>query len=453
VRKLAERNGGGIRIYIPGPANSMTDKQEELRIPVRVEVDPDARGATFRLPGETFHLGLRTFSPWKRVAFKPGLGIRVHGIVRFYVVSLEPHVEIYLTPTQIDPEKPAMPISEPLFYSVYLAKLIGPYSTLGLAEDTWALNERVIDEDAFLTQVWLNHEEREKMFLNALDQTKRGVVACVFDCTDRIQHMFWRCFDENHPANRGKEVARYADTIRDLYIRMDELLGRVMEKCSDPRTVLMVMSDHGFTEFSRGMNLNSWLVENGYMVMEDGGKSCKDWFQGVDWSKTRAYCFGLTGIYLNLKDREGKGIVEPKEALALKREIAAKLSGLRDEERGRVAVTDAVVAEDIYSGPYLVNSPDILPAFNAGYRVSWEAAVGKADGKVFADNEKSWSGDHCVDPRLVPGVFFSSRRLARDQIGIVDIGASVLDLYGIEAPRHMNGRSFFRSEAGGREHV
>jgi predicted AlkP superfamily phosphohydrolase/phosphomutase len=206
----------------------------------------------------------------------------------------------------------------------------------------------------------------------------------------------------------------------------------------------MVMSDHGFTEFSRGMNLNSWLVENGYMTMKNGDKTCMDWFNGVDWSKTKAYAFGLTGIYINKVGREGHGIVEPGETLALKREMASKLTGLRDEERGTVAVNDAVVAEDIYSGPYLENSPDILPAFNIGYRVSWESAVGKADGQVFSDNTKSWSGDHCVDPRLVPGVFFCSRRLARKDPGIVDIGASVLDLFGIQTPRHMTGRSFFR---------
>lgn len=448
LRKIAERKGNVVEAYVPGPTNSMTDKQEELRVPVRAVID-EAKGiVTLHLPGEKLELRPREYSPWVRVAFKPGLGVRVHGIVRFCVLSLRPHFELYLTPTQIDPEKPAMPISEPLFYSVYLAKLFGPYSTLGLAEDTWALNERILDEELFLKQVWDTHEEREAMFFNALDQTKRGVVACVFDTTDRIQHMFWRYFDEKHPANRGKDTERHKNAIEEMYVRHDELLGRIMAKCEDPRTVLMLMSDHGFTEFSRGMNLNSWLVDHGYMKMKNGDKTCLDWFHGVDWEKTKAYAFGLTGMYINKVGREGHGIVEPGEALALKREIAAKLTGLLDEERGIVAVNDAVVAEDIYSGPYLDNSPDILPAFNIGYRVSWESAVGKADGTVFSDNTKSWSGDHCVDPRLVPGIFLCNRRLAQKHPGIVDIGASVLDLFGIPIPRHMTGRSFFRAAEG-----
>ena len=75
---------------------------------------------------------------------------------------------------------------------MYLAKLLGSYSTLGMAEDTWALNEGVIDEDAFLKQAYLTMAEREQMFENALEKTRRGVVACVFDTSDRVQHMFYR---------------------------------------------------------------------------------------------------------------------------------------------------------------------------------------------------------------------------------------------------------------------
>ena len=450
VEKLVVKRNGVINAYVPGPSNSMTDEQEELRVPLKIRVDDEKEIATFELEGKKFDLGLKEYSEWKQVGFKPGLGINIAGITRFYIMSFKPHFELYLQPTQIDPEKPAMPISEPLFYSVYYSKLFGPYATLGLAEDTWALNERVIDEEAFLKQVWLNHEEREKQFFNALDQTKQGMVSVVFDCTDRVQHMFWRYFDKDHPANAGKDTVVHKDTIEKMYIRMDELLGRVMEECDDTRTVLMLLSDHGFTKFERGFNFNSFLVENGYMVMKDGGKTCNDWFRGVDWTKTKAYCFGLTGIYLNIKNREGQGIIEPgEEAVALKREIAAKLKGYRDEERNQVAIRDCKISDDLFTGPYRENGPDIIPCFKIGYRISWESAVGKADGTILSDNTKSWSGDHCVDPRLVPGVFFSNRKLARNKIGIIDVGASVLDLFGIPKPRHMTGRSFYRPDPSG----
>src|ERR1017187_3776421 len=149
----------------------------------------------------------------------------------------------------IDTLNQALKISHPSYYATYLAKLLGVYSTLGMAEDTWALNERAIDEDAFLQQAWLTYEERERMFFSALDRTGRGVVACVFDTTDRVQHMFFRHMD------RG---GAYSRVIEDLYIRADGLVGKAMEYVN-PGTALVVLSDHGFTSFERGVNLNAWL--------------------------------------------------------------------------------------------------------------------------------------------------------------------------------------------------
>ncbi len=107
-----------------------------------------------------------------------------------------------MTPIHIDPERPALPISHPRYYSSYLAKLLGPFATLGLAEDTWALNERALDEDGFLEQAYLIHEERERQLFDALDKTQSGVVVCVFDATDRIQHMFYRYGDADPRADR-----------------------------------------------------------------------------------------------------------------------------------------------------------------------------------------------------------------------------------------------------------
>ena len=99
-------------------------------------------------------LKLGEYSDWIKLQYKAGLGIKVTGIARVLVKSIEPHFSMYVTPINIDPEKPVLPISYPGIFSVYHAKLNGSYSTLGLAEDTWALNERVIDEDDFLKQAY-----------------------------------------------------------------------------------------------------------------------------------------------------------------------------------------------------------------------------------------------------------------------------------------------------------
>jgi hypothetical protein len=110
-----------------------------------------------------------------------------------------------------------MPISHPSYYASYLARKIGPFATLGLAEDTWALNERVTDEATFLQQAHDIDTERQAMFFTSLDKLRRGCLVCVFDATDRIQHMFWRHLDPGHPASRGREASPHHDAIEAIY--------------------------------------------------------------------------------------------------------------------------------------------------------------------------------------------------------------------------------------------
>ncbi len=350
------------------------------------------------------------------------------------------HFSLYMSPINIDPERPAMPISHPAYYAPYLAKRIGAYSTLGLAEDTWALNEGVTDEATFLQQTYDIDRERQAMFFTALDRLRRGSLVCVFDATDRIQHMFWRHIDKGHPAARGKQDSRHRDAIRDLYVHNDKLVGQVMEQLGD-RDVLMVISDHGFSSFRRGVNLNSWLRQEGYLVLKDGADPGAEWLRDVDWPSTRAYCLGLTGMFLNLRGREASGAVAAgAEAARLKAELVNKLNGLRDGEAGAVGIREVFDTTKLYAGPYLENGPDLLIGYNAGYRTSWDCATGVVAGPVFEDNVKPWSGDHCIDPRLVPGVLFCNRRVDTEQPALIDIAPTALRLFGIEPPPYMDGR-------------
>jgi len=306
------------------------------------------------------------------------------------------------------------------------------------------LNEHAIDNDAFLKQSYLVYEEREAMFMSALDRTRRGVVACVFDTTDRVQHMFFAQKDGTGP---------YSGVIEDLYMRADKLVGKAF-KHVDEETALFVISDHGFASFERGADLNSWLLQNGYLTLKPGSSGETGYLKDIDWDRTRAYTFGLAGVYLNLQGREERGIVKSgAEAAALKRELAAKLSGLRDEGRGRIAIRQAWPSESLYTGPYLDAAPDLIVGFADGYRASWDAAVGKVTGTVFSDNLKAWSGDHCIDPHLVPGVIFCNRKILAEDPGIEDMAPTALDLFGIEPPPHMEGRSVFKTarKAVGRE--
>jgi predicted AlkP superfamily phosphohydrolase/phosphomutase len=429
-----------IETKVQGPENTLRSDSAPLELPLRIRIDRSKRVAEADLDGTRVELAPGRLSDWVTLRFRAAPAVTVTGITRLLVTEMDEHFSLYMSPINLDPERPAMPISHPPYYSAYLAKRIGTYSTLGMAEDTWALNEGVTDEATFLQQTYDIDRERETMFFSALDRLRRGSLVCVFDATDRIQHMFWRYLDKDHPAARGKQDSRHRDAIRDLYVHNDKLVGRVMEQLG-ARDVLMVLSDHGFSSFRRGVNLNSWLKQKGYLVLKEGGDAEAEWLRDVDWSVTRAYCLGLTGMFLNLKGREASGTVAAgAEAMQLKAEIAGKLNGLRDVTAGDVGIREVFDTAKLYAGPYLENGPDLLIGYNAGYRTSWDCATGVVGGPVFEDNVKAWSGDHCIDPRLVPGVLFCNRRVDTEQPALIDIAPTALRLFGIEPPPYMDGR-------------
>jgi predicted AlkP superfamily phosphohydrolase/phosphomutase len=431
---------GGVRLPLTGSQDALRGSltgPERNTVGFVIRPCASSNCRVLEIQGQTFTLRVGQYTPWVRLRFSESTFPPTRGIVRFLLTESDPDVSLYATPVEIDPEHPALPISYPSYYSVYLAKLLGSFATLGMAEDTWALNEGAINEGAFLEQAKLIQQEREAMFFSALKRTRRGVLACVFDTPDRVQHMFYRYID---PARNQVGESPHSATIENMYRDMDRIVGRAMSYL-DSDTALFILSDHGFCSFRRGVNLNAWLHRNGYLALQAGLTEGGDYFEGIDWSQTRAYTFGLAGVYLNLSGREAHGIVEPDEAAALKAEIASKLESLTDEETGVVAIRGVYDSRTIYNGPYLEAAPDFVIGYAPGYRASWSAAVGKVTSAVFEDNLKCWSGDHCVDPRAVPGVLFSNRKFAIDNPGIEDIAPTALDLFGINAPRWMEGKA------------
>ncbi len=437
TRYPLQRAGNHLEGLIEGPEDASIEGRGSLTVPFRFV----PRDAILEIQGQSIPLRLGAYSPWIKLEFRTALGAKVTGIARFLLKETQPECTLYVSPVNLDPERPALPISHPRHYAVYLANLLGPFATLGMPEDTWALNEGILDEEAFLRQVELAQEEREAMFVHALETTRRGVLACVFDAADRVQHMFYRYLDPRHPAF-GSD-GKHALAIEETYRRMDATVGVALAYV-DPGAVLFVLSDHGFCGFRRGVNLNAWLHQNGYLALKDGAAAGARYLQGVDWSRTRAYALGLAGLYLNLRGREAQGAVEPgREAQALKRELIAKLSNLRDEERNEVAIRRMYATDALYRGPYLEGGPDLIVGFNEGYRTSWGAAVGQVTDRVFEDNTKAWSGDHSVDPALVPGVLFSNRRIDAEAPGLEDLAPTALALFGVEPPEWMEGKPVF----------
>ena len=445
---LEMRNGVAYGV-ITGPANTLRRDGDDMHLSFEVRLGTNGTSAQLVVSGRSHPLPLRQHTPWIELAFQAGLGITVRGIVRFYLIERTPHVKLYMTPINIDPDRPALPISHPFTYAVYLSKTQGRYATLGMAEDTSALNEGVLDEAAFLDQTYLVHHERERMFFDALEKTPRGAVVCVFDITDRLQHMFFRHLDEGHPANRGRN-GDHRDAIRTLYGEMDDLVGRTMKMVGED-AVLLVMSDHGFKPFRRSVNLNSWLYTQGLLAVKDRPTGA-DMFRDVDWSRTKAYAVGFGGIYLNLAGREAQGIVSPgAEAEHVRQAIRDGLLRLYDEKEAVHPVREVYDARTAYSGPYVNDAPDLIVGFRPGHRVGWISVTGGISDTVIEDNDRPWSGDHNFNPPDVPGMLFCNRPIVPGEASILDIAPTVLDLFGVAVPGYCDGKPLMPAhEAGAR---
>jgi len=422
---------GVARTQIKGPRHPWSANERHLTVPMQVRRSRQAETVTLRVNRMRLDLKVGEYTDWVRLKFRAG-PVTICGIVRFCLISCGREVEIYMTAIHVDPERPAMRIGHPAFFSDALAKQVGTFGTLGLMEDTSALNDGILDERTFLEQVWQACEERKAMLFATIERKLDDLVVCVFDTPDRVQHMFWRDLDD------GEVPA----AIEHAYVEMDRLVGQTLARAAKD-TLLLVLSDHGFTSFRRGVNLNAWLHRNGYLHVLPGADRGADWLQAVDWSRTRAYALGLVGIFVNLKGREARGIVEPGEELdELLTELKVKLEELTDEDGAvRRAIRRVHVTQRDFDGPQRFDGPDLLIGFEKGYRCSREGARGCLSEEVFCDNTKHWSGDHCVDPALVPGVLFANRPLKRRAPHIMDVAPTVLDAFGLEPPSDMQGRS------------
>jgi predicted AlkP superfamily phosphohydrolase/phosphomutase len=213
----------------------------------------------------------------------------------------------------------------------------------------------------------------------------------------------------------------------------------------DENTLLVVLSDHGFGSFRRAFDTNTWLWQNGLLAFTDSQKPADqqgNGFANVDWSKTYAYAVGLGGIYLNLKGREHDGILaEGAEADRVRTAIQEGLAEYPDRETHRAAIRSVSRREELYSGAYVKDAPDLLVNFHPGFRVSWQSALGGFAESLLQDNTRRWSGDHIVDPESVPGILFANRTLRHNYARIVDMAPTILEHLGVPVPSTMEGVS------------
>ncbi len=438
VERLEPNADGSFVARLPGPRNPKD--RALLRVDLTIRVDGDA--LTIHSAGtppsrSTVRHG-KAQSEWLRVKFKAGLLQSVSGLVRFRLVRRAPDLELYASPVNFDPDAPLFPISAPSGYARELVDAVGTYYTAGMIEDHTGLNNGRIDEWAFLDQCREVWDEREAMLRHELNRLDAGFLYCLFDTPDRVQHMFWRYIEADHPANGGHAPSpEFARVIDDAYRRADRALGTVLD-AADDQTLVIALSDHGFHSFRRGFHVNSWLRDHGLLTLKD---DAGEFPNSIDWTQTRAYALGLGGIYLNLRGREGQGIVAPEDAETLKAEIARGLTGLVDPATGAVAVRAVKTREELYSGPFVGEAADLAVFLGSGQRISWSSALGGTGDGWFEDNVKKWSGDHIIDPALVPGVLLMNRPFQGDGADLRDLAPTVRHAFGIEPKPDAEGRS------------
>jgi len=475
---LVQEYGGRIDTSLVGPPNPFKDGDKHEQAPLVIHVDREAGAAVVDTGSEKVVLRPGEWSDFLRVNFDllPLGAESMSGIVRFYLRSIEPELELYASPVDFDPESPAVTISEPEDASAELARSIGRYYTQGMAEDVNALKYGVLDDVEFMQQTNLVFLERRRMLDYALDRYVEndggGLLFFYFSTIDLCCHMMWRHYDAAHPAHdaefaakdssawSGREGSKWADTVHDLYLRMDPVLGQIRERIGDKAT-LIVMSDHGFAPYRRKFSLNTWLLEEGYLVLREGRdrELARDdpryekvfLFDPtvVDWSRTRAYGMGFNGLYLNLAGRERdnpdtpddeSGIVDPADAPALLAEIEAKLLAIEDSATGVKPVLRCDLATEVYHGPRLAEAPDMVVGYNAGYGNSDPSSSGRIPHAVLEDNTGgTFNGSHLMAPEVVSGLLLSNRPVRDGAHGLQDLTVEILAQYGISPPEALKG--------------
>jgi predicted AlkP superfamily phosphohydrolase/phosphomutase len=413
---------------IPAGRNSWCGQIEGPKgLTLSVEVRREGASAIqLACQGQSAMLRRGEWSDWFSSAFADLAGFAWRGLVRFYARALDPEIELYQSPLQIDPRAPCLPLSYPDDYVEALVDRYGLFATLGWPEDATGLEEGRLDTAGFLTQVDRAFETQAEMTLAALEEKDHDLLVSVLEATDRVQHMFWPDYD----------------VILDYYRRFDALVGEVCARLA-PNDILFILSDHGFKPVQKMVHVNNWLRDQGWLVPAAGAEGRGALPRHVDWSRTRAYAVGLSKIYVNLQGREAQGSVTWADYARICEEIARGLARLQDPETGAPILCRVYLRDDLYHGAHLADSGDLILGFYPGYRTSRRSARGSwCAGPTISPNKKRWSADHCsIDPAFVPGVLCSNRDLEWMGASILDLAPTILTLLEAPVPPAMDGKS------------
>ena len=447
IFKLDER-----RPYL-GSGESKRRNYEPSEVPLDIYIDPDNPVIKIELQDQEIILEEGEWSGWVPIVFEMWSPVvEANGIVRFYLKEVRPDFKLYASPINMDPTNPDIPVTNPPEYAQQIAEDIGYYYTQGMPEDTKARQADldILNDGELFDQMMLVHEEDLKMFDWHLDQFEDGVLFYYFSSLDLGTHMFWRLHEKDHPAYDPVWAEKLGDPVKTLYKKMDDVVGKAMDRVDD-NTTLIVMSDHGFASWKRTFQINTWLHENGYLKLKpdvkmedvDLFRDKNTWQFAVDWSRTTAYALGINGLYINLRGREEYGAVPIDEMRTYADEIAEKMIEYTDAETGQQPVIEVFKSYEVFHGDYTDTAPDLIIGFKRGYRGGDDSALGKLPKEIVSVNESSWSGDHCMATREVPGAIISNRKIKKADPALIDMGPTILSIFGVPVPEQMDGKNIF----------
>lgn len=431
-----------VKATLRGPKNSFRTDGEPIEIPLVVNRDPTNSAIKISIQGHDIILKEGEWSEWTPLKFEMvPMFASLAGMVRFYAQQIYPRFRLYASPIDIDPMEPSVPICTPASYSAEVSQAVGRFYTQGFPADTKALSTGVFSSAEFFEQSKFVLGESMRNFEFELDRFKEGCFYFYFSSIDQNSHMLMRCMQPDHPLYEPNAPQEVKEAIRWYYKQMDKALELALRKV-DSDTTLIALSDHGFAPFEREMHLSSWLVDNGYTTIDQGARGHDGgFFTGVDWARSKAYAFGLNGIYINMDGRETNGSVPPAEVSALKQEIIAKLSQVRDPLSGKLVCKGVYDSLNVYSGPYTALAPDILVAYERGFRISDKAAFGGFPTEQFGNRTDKWASDHCMDPSLVPGILLTNRDITQSKPALWDMAPTILNEFGLPVPKEMEGKA------------
>jgi predicted AlkP superfamily phosphohydrolase/phosphomutase len=438
-------DGDSARGKLVGPQNSLLKSPTPIVIEFEVHRDRASNAALLEIEGRKIMLTPGQWSHWTPLDFamstpRPLPNQHASGICRFFLQEVAPNFRLYVTPINVDPTNPAVQLSEPADFIKDVSSELGMFYTTGFQEDHKARSNGVFNDDEFRRQATMVMEERLALFEYAIENYEDGLLFFYFSSSDLQSHMFWWNADENphHPTRSAPEAASRYQYVKELYQRLDGIIGDIQDRYGGKAT-LFVMSDHGFANFGRQFNVNSWLRDFGYL----NPRECNSILTDAEWSRTRAYGLGINGLYLNLKGRERDGIVEPgEEQEKLTRQLIARLQSVKDTN-GQQVIRKVYRSSEIYSGAATALAPDLIIGYARGYRASWETCLGELTPEALLDNTSAWSADHCSDALEVPGVLFTNKPFQSAEPSLIDMAPSILHEFGIATPGTMTGRSVF----------